>query len=146
MVGGAVPGEVRSGDHLQEARDGEGECGQGPSFVLFRCVQELLVNVTKHAQAKHVLVWMKKNGRKFEVGVEDDGRGFDVRKIKSPADWTQGFGLFSIGERLNYLGGQFTIKSTPGKGTRAWMAMRSGTRRRDRRGKGDEQRKDTVGG
>ncbi len=108
------------------------------AFVLFRCVQELLVNVTKHAKAKHVLVWVKKNGRNVAVGVEDDGIGFDVRKIKSPTDWTQGFGLFSIGERLNYLGGRFKITSAPGKGTRVRMEMHPESRRRDKRGKGDE--------
>ena len=116
------------------------------AFVLFRCVQELLVNVTKHAQARHVVVWMKKSGRSIAVGVEDDGVGFDVREIKTRADWTQGFGLFSIGERLNYLGGQFKITSAPGKGTRVRMEMHPESKRRDGRGKGDEQRKDTVGG
>jgi PAS domain S-box-containing protein len=108
------------------------------AFVLFRCAQELLVNVTKHAKADHVLVWMKKNGKSVEVGVEDDGIGFDVRKIKSPTDWTKGFGLFSIGERLNYLGGQFSIESTPGEGTRARMVMHPGPVRRKQREKGDE--------
>ncbi|MFZ7127826.1 MAG: PAS domain-containing sensor histidine kinase, partial [Desulfobacterales bacterium] len=117
---------------------GKEELDKDKAFVLFRCVQELLVNVTKHAKAKHVLVWMKKNGRSVEVGVEDDGIGFDVRKIKSPTDWTQGFGLFSIGERLNYLGGQFTIESSPGGGTRARMVMHAQAGRRKKRGKGDE--------
>ncbi|MCK9273494.1 MAG: PAS domain S-box protein [Syntrophales bacterium] len=101
------------------------------AFVLFRCVQELLVNITKHANATHVLVWMKKNGKSVEVGVEDDGAGFDVRKIKTPADWTKGFGLFSIKERLSYLGGQFNIESSPGNGTRARMIMYSRPGRRE---------------
>lgn len=93
------------------------------AFVLFRCAQELLVNVTKHARAKSAQVTMKRNAGKTEILVEDDGLGIDPGVIKAPKDWTKGFGLFSIRERLSFMGGRFFIGPLPGGGTRARMVI-----------------------
>ena len=72
--------------------------------VLFRTVRELLVNVIKHAQAERVRVEIRRDFPFVAVVVEDDGKGF-------AADWNRqeaspdGFGLFSIRERMRQLGG-----------------------------------------
>jgi PAS domain S-box-containing protein len=83
-------------------------------IFLFTSVRELLVNVAKHAGAHKVQVSITRSGEEMVVEVKDDGRGFlpgkaDVR--------SKGFGLFSIRERLQHLGGRISIDSTPGKGT-----------------------------
>jgi signal transduction histidine kinase len=51
------------------------------------------------------------------VSVEDDGVGFNVAEVASAAARTGGFGLFSIRERLEQLGGHLEIESKPGRGT-----------------------------
>ena len=79
---------------------------------LFRSLRELLINVAKHAQTSeaHVRLWGE--GRLMLMSVEDQGAGFDHESIPP------GFGLFSIRERLNHLGGGMQIDSVPGAGTR----------------------------
>jgi PAS domain S-box-containing protein len=82
--------------------------------VLYRAVRELLVNVVKHAQAQKVKVSIGKDNNNVQIVVADDGVGF----VPSPQlNKTGGFGLFSIRERLNYLGGSIEIESKPGQGT-----------------------------
>ena len=83
-------------------------------IFLFTSVRELLVNVAKHANATKVQVSITKNGEEMVVEVSDDGGGF----LPSKADLrSKGFGLFSIRERLQHLGGHMRIDSVPGKGT-----------------------------
>ncbi len=82
--------------------------------LLYRAVRELLVNIVKHAQAQNVKVSIGRDNDKVRIEVADDGVGF----IPSPQlNKTGGFGLFSIRERLNYLGGSIEIASKPGQGT-----------------------------
>ena len=87
------------------------------SVLLFKMIRELLFNVVKHAQARKAKVKLKRDNDKIEITVEDNGVGFDIDKTESRIFQTGGFGLFSICERLNYLGGHFKIKSSPGSGT-----------------------------
>lgn len=54
----------------------------------------------------------------MHVSVEDDGVGFNPAKTTSAATRTGGFGLFSIRERLEQVGGRLQIKSAPGCGTK----------------------------
>ncbi len=85
---------------------------------LYRNARELLVNVVKHANAHKVKVRIHHSADRIQICVEDDGIGFDVGKIASlPAD-TEGFGLFSIREQLEYIGGNLQIESDVGKGAR----------------------------
>ena len=80
--------------------------------ILFRAVRELLFNVLKHA-GKHARVTMRRNGEHLRVIVEDNGVGFAPDKLAAASGEIEGFGLFSIRERLNYFGGQMEIESTP---------------------------------
>jgi signal transduction histidine kinase len=88
------------------------------SVLLFRDVRELLINVVKHAQADKVKVAIRRIDNEIYVSVEDDGVGFNISEITSIATKTRGFGLFSIRERLEQLGGRLEIDSKPGCGTR----------------------------
>jgi PAS domain S-box-containing protein len=87
--------------------------------LLFQAVRELLVNVAKHAAAKNVTVSSKRIDHRIEVSVKDDGVGFDVSKVQGGRRQTDGFGLFSIRERLSHVGGTLRIKSKAGSGTEA---------------------------
>jgi len=85
--------------------------------LLFRNVRELLINVVKHSRANKVKVSIRRSDNQIQVGVEDNGIGFELADVSSVAIETHGFGLFSIRERLEQIGGHFEIKSRPGQGT-----------------------------
>ncbi|MHC4691239.1 MAG: PAS domain S-box protein [Planctomycetota bacterium] len=86
--------------------------------ILFRNVRELLINVVKHAQAKKIKVSIQKMGSRISISVEDDGVGFDSASAESLITGKNAFGLFSIRERLEHLGGNLEIDSSPGCGCR----------------------------
>jgi signal transduction histidine kinase len=69
-------------------------------------------NVIKHAKASKVAVRVQKAANRVRLVVADDGVGFSPDE-PPPA----GFGLFSIREQLEYLGGNLEVKSALGKGT-----------------------------
>ena len=89
--------------------------------LLFRNVRELLINVVKHAHAPNVKVSIGRLGEQIYVSVEDDGVGFDSAEIVSGSAKRGEFGLFSIRERLEQLGGHIEIESKPGSGCRIKM-------------------------
>jgi two-component system, NarL family, sensor kinase len=84
---------------------------------VYRIVQELLNNVVKHAQARHVLVQLMRHEALLHVVVEDDGRGFN------PALASTGVGLRSLQARAEQLGGQLTFESETGQGTTATLTL-----------------------
>ena len=87
-------------------------------IVLFRAVRELLINITKHASAHKVSVSIKKKEEKIIIQISDDGIGFDISQVDSGANKLNGFGLFSIRDRLEYFGGSLKTDSQPGLGTK----------------------------
>ncbi len=91
--------------------------------LLFRAVRELLFNVLKHAQASCAKVRMRRDGDCLRVVVEDDGVGFAPEKLSAASGKVEGFGLFSIRERLNYFGGRMEIDSPPGQVTRVILTV-----------------------
>jgi signal transduction histidine kinase len=90
--------------------------------LLFRNVQELLMNVVKHAKANSVEVISRSINGQIQVIIEDDGIGFDTTEFASGKNTVSGFGLFGIRERLEQLGGHFEIESEPGHGTRVELS------------------------
>ena len=91
--------------------------------LLFQAVQELLVNVVKHAQARSLKVSMWLENGFLRLAVEDDGVGFDPRVPVYGQGKQGGFGLFSIKERLRPLGGNLEVKSEPGGGTEVVLSV-----------------------
>jgi len=89
--------------------------------ILFRNVRELLFNVIKHAHAHKVKVSIRRIGSQVSVSVQDDGVGFDATGTWSTTTRKGGFGLFSIRERLEQLGGHLQIESAPGRGCTVTM-------------------------
>nr|HID59599.1 PAS domain S-box protein [Desulfobacterales bacterium] len=92
-------------------------------FLLFRAVRELLINVTKHAQARCVNVSLVRDGNELRINVEDDGTGFKACEIGSQMNRTGGFGLFSIRERLSHFDGHLEVASEPGQGTKVTLVI-----------------------
>jgi signal transduction histidine kinase len=82
---------------------------------LIRVIQEALTNVRKHSGAKRATVRISESDSTTTLVVEDDGDGFD--QGDSPFD-RDGFGLFTMRERMELLNGSLTIESSPGHGTR----------------------------
>jgi len=86
--------------------------------VLFRNVRELLHNGVKHAHAHKVKGATRRGGTQIAVSGADDGIGFDPGKVLAMEGRAGGFGLFSIRERLEELGGHLEIDSGPGHGAK----------------------------
>ena len=86
-------------------------------IVVFRAIRELLINVLKHSKACHAQVDLKCKGTRLMVCVRDDGMGFDASKAGRGFSPTGGYGLFSIGESIHHIGGEFSIHSDPEEGT-----------------------------
>ena len=85
-------------------------------IALFRLVQEALNNVVKHARASKALVTLEMMPEWVKVCVEDDGAGFILERAMT--DYGTRFGLISMKERADLLGGVFQIDTAPGQGTR----------------------------
>jgi two-component system, NarL family, sensor histidine kinase DevS len=79
--------------------------------TLYRLIQEALTNVMKHADASRVRLEVGEADGWLKVSVEDDGSGFDTRKL------SVGFGLVGMQDRVGLVGGRVSIDSTPGAGT-----------------------------
>ncbi len=91
------------------------------SVLLFQSVRELLFNALKHAGTGEATVEIHVvDQRILHITVTDGGAGFDVKML---AEETTGFGLFSIRERIEGLDGTFSVRSSPGAGTRIELSV-----------------------
>lgn len=83
------------------------------AIALFHICQEALANIAKHAQANkvEVLIWTTQDRVLMEV--QDDGRGFDPKKIQL----TLGHGISNMQTRAHNVGGDLEITTEPGEGT-----------------------------
>ena len=98
-----------------------------PEFevTLLRAAQEALANIRKHAQAHEVALTLSYMDDLVALDVHDDGRGFDPAfMMAQPRDGhAGGFGLRSMRERVEALGGTFSVESTPDEGTTLAIAL-----------------------
>jgi len=90
--------------------------GQASSNTLFRAVRELLLNVHKHAKIGKADLDISVVNDRLLLSVSDRGIGFDAAKAAIPSA-AGGFGLFSVRERIGYIGGEMHIDSSPDDGT-----------------------------
>jgi len=95
------------------------------NIIIFRAVNELVMNVVKHASASKIDVKMEKVlDNKVLIHVVDDGLGFDMQKrFKNIQEEYTCFGILSNRERLAYNGGRLLIESSSGKGTHATIEV-----------------------
>ena len=86
-------------------------------IALFRLIQEALNNVVKHAHASDIMVIVELKDKWVRASVEDDGVGFELDEILASRSGNN-FGLVSMKERTDLLGGEMEIDTKPGKGTK----------------------------
>ncbi|MCE5277483.1 MAG: PAS domain S-box protein [Planctomycetaceae bacterium] len=89
---------------------------QDVTLLVFRSVRELLFNVVKHAKVDKARLRLMSSGDYLQAEIADDGTGFDPSNL--PPTTTGGFGLSSIRDRLELLGGCLEIHAQPGRGSR----------------------------
>ncbi len=86
---------------------------------LYRMSRELIINIIKHARADKASMTLSLNQGRLTVCVKDNGMGFDRSRV-SKGD---GFGLFSISERINILEGDMEIDSVKGEGSAIYLRV-----------------------
>jgi PAS domain S-box-containing protein len=109
--------ELESQGHEKPAED--------IAILLFHSIRELLFNIIKHSGTREARIGVKLLDGYIRVEVTDRGAGFDPEQGFSRPHEGSGMGLFSIRERLRYLGGTMEVDSAPGRGTRVTLTARS---------------------
>lgn len=86
---------------------------------LYRIVQEGVNNIIKHSHATDAQIEIGRGGRALRLVIVDNGYGCRPESAASAGpDGARGFGLTGMAERVAMLGGEQTIESTPGRGTK----------------------------
>ena len=89
------------------------------AILLFQSVRELLMNAVKHAGSSQATLSIRLDDGRLSVVVRDEGKGFDAAQELVGAH----FGLFSIRERMQEIGGRFELSSVPQQGTTAHLSI-----------------------
>jgi signal transduction histidine kinase len=93
------------------------------NIVLFRVVREVLHNAIKYARAERIALTISQKDGRVIIVVEDNGVGFDVAGVMSYDSKQFGYGLFSIREQIQNIGGTVEINSIKGEGTKVVMKI-----------------------
>jgi len=108
---------------IQQLDVDEREVPELLKIVIYRVIQEALNNAAMHSKADTIYIRLKKSGNYFEAEVEDNGRGFDFNEVSNCSDRSSGFGLKSMRERVEIIGGSFSVHSLMGAGTRVHITV-----------------------
>ena len=90
---------------------------------VYRIIQECVNNIIKHAHATAGKVTIKRWYNRLNIDVEDNGTGFDVSFQRTQNE--RGIGLQGIIERARFIGGTMRVESSPGKGTRVLITIKT---------------------
>ncbi|HSF69535.1 MAG TPA: response regulator [Nitrospira sp.] len=108
--------EVRLSEHQVTLPDDQ-------AVLLFQSVRELLINVAKHAGTDRAVVSLTVDPeQELRIEVQDQGRGFDQVAMEAKSE-NGHFGLFSVKERMQAMGGRLDVKSIPKEGTTVTMTL-----------------------
>jgi signal transduction histidine kinase len=91
--------------------------------VAYRCVQEAVANVRKHARATSATITVAVRDDTLEAAVEDDGVGFDPDEAEHREGARLHIGLASVRERIRLAGGIVDVRSAPGRGARVCFTI-----------------------
>jgi PAS domain S-box-containing protein len=94
--------------------------------ILFQCTRELLMNVVKHAETNAATIALSYDEKTISLHVSDPGKGLGPTSVPTRRTTELGltqFGLFSIRERMEALGGRFEMRSAPNKGTQSTLIL-----------------------
>ncbi|MFH1847841.1 MAG: sensor histidine kinase [Candidatus Omnitrophota bacterium] len=108
----ANPIKIEFNENMKEA-----PLPENVNITLYRIVQEAMFNILKHSQATKVKVDLLLEKDVLRLFIQDNGIGFDIEEHIRNFDAAK-MGLRGIKDRVDLLGGSFTIESTPGKNTR----------------------------
>lgn len=93
------------------------------AILLYQSVRELLINVTKHAKTSHATVSLAVEGSdRLLITVQDHGCGFDLGASAGKSEGEH-FGLLSVNERMEAMGGWLSADSAPGRGTTITLGL-----------------------
>jgi len=112
---------IQEQSHIAIDFEGRGEMvplANDIQVILFQTVRELLMNVAKHSKANQAKVTMQQESDQIKIVVKDNGVGFDSSLAFPSRKNGNGFGFFSVHERLRYVGGGLDIQSKPGRGSK----------------------------
>ena len=95
-----------------EGLDGDRALPPAIEAGVYRIAQQALANAVRHARARRVVLRLSRTRGALELGVRDDGAGFDLAAVPPGR-----FGLVGMSERARLLGGTLAVESAPGAGT-----------------------------
>jgi len=107
--------------------------------TIFRVAQEALTNVRKHARAQRTALTLSYMNDRVALDARDDGRGFDPDKAGDGSAHEGGFGVETMRERIEQLGGTLSIESAPGEGTTLAVELPVATSESVQKGCSDNQ-------
>ena len=119
-----VAGELKSEygvDTSLKVIGSERRLSQEVELLLFRIVQEALMNTAKHAQASKAEVKVEFDENKIKVTISDDGTGFQLPENLGALPRIGKLGLVGMQERVQLLGGSLKLESDLGKGTTVFI-------------------------
>jgi len=90
---------------------------------LFRVAQGVIGNIAQHSRAKNAAVLLEYQPNELLIRISDDGQGFNVAEITDVEESGRGRGLFSMRERIGFLGGTSAVESQAGRGTTVWARV-----------------------
>jgi signal transduction histidine kinase len=103
----------RAGLALDMEVNGEVAVGAEVEYAVLRIIGEAVSNAAKHGEARTVSIRVSSEENQVLVRISDDGRGFDMRRHPR----RRSFGLASMSQRAESLGGRLRLESEPGRGT-----------------------------
>jgi signal transduction histidine kinase len=106
-----------------ETRGKERRLAPDIETALFRFVQGAIGNIAQHSRAKNATVIIEYQPDELWLSISDDGQGFNVSEMTDVEESGRGRGLFSMRERIGYLGGTSGVNSKIGAGTTVWAKV-----------------------
>jgi signal transduction histidine kinase len=92
-------------------------------IALYRCCQEAIDNVIRHAQASRLTVGVSFTRDEVRLTIEDNGKGFNPRGLYDPESRTMTSGFWTIRQRVSHIGGAFRVNTAKGRGTVVEMIL-----------------------
>lgn len=108
---------------LDVTPDVEHLLNQNTQGVIFYIIEEAISNARKHARAENIWVGLYVSDDALVAEIADDGCGFDVEGVQVRYDQRGSLGMVNMHERAELIGGQLTIASAPGQGTRITLTV-----------------------